>query len=685
MRPWNLPGLALLLGLSSLALVACDDTGDGLNTTRTPLLRITPSTGFLFPQLGVGESAERQVELLNAGAADLIAVNLELRDRSTAGEYQILLEQGGERRPLPERLVLAPDQRALLVVIYSTADESPAPDRGSVTFATNDPQNLDVELPIVAGESGGEIDVSPRTLDFGAVEAGESAVETISVQNIGRLPLTISGVSVNGPADFSARLGDRLLTGGGAFEPIVIEPDGRITIDVTYAPPSAGPDQGQLIITSDDPQRPTENVNLVANGAAACLRVVPDAVEFGAALLVEDRAAPTPNRQLLSVESCGSTPLRVDRFEFQGGDAFDLAEPFMVEEGEPLILLPAATPGEAFPSQPVPIGFWPVLADAYGGTLLIHSNAEDSPTRVQLFGRGVNNTCPIPDVTEETYQVQPLDIITLDGSPSVDPGGQVVEWEWSVVERPDGSVSAPLQRIADLQRPADGGDPDDTSDPTAQFFVDLAGRYVIDLRVKDNLGQYSCDPVAYKRVTIEAVPDKDLHVQLVWSTPDDPDETDRIGTDVDLHFKHGDAGASWNADANGYDCYFANVNPDWGIAGDAADNPSLDIDDTNGAGPENVNLNRPEPGVTYEVGAIYFRAESTFGVAGADPRLEHPSYVTARIFVRGELLVEEVAVELTTLRQLWRIATIRWCEDSPACPEIIPVGEVLTEDQYSNR
>ncbi|MEZ4467053.1 MAG: choice-of-anchor D domain-containing protein [bacterium] len=255
----------------------------------------------------MGESAERQVELLNAGRADLIAVNIELRDRSTAGEYQLFLEQGGERRPVPERLVLAPDQRALLVVIYSTGDESPAPDRGSVTFATNDPQSLDVELPILAGESGGEIDVSPRTLDFGAVEAGETGVESIAVQNIGRLPLTISGVSVNGPADFSARLGERLLTAGGAFEPIVIAPGERITIDVTYAPPTAGPDQGQLIITSDDPERPTENVNLVANGAAACLRVVPDAVEFGAALLVASRDVETPNTRLLSVESCGST------------------------------------------------------------------------------------------------------------------------------------------------------------------------------------------------------------------------------------------------------------------------------------------------------------------------------------------------------------------------------------------
>ena len=116
------------------------------------------------------------------------------------------------------------------------------------------------------------------------------------------------------------------------------------------------------------------------------------------------------------------------------------------------------------------------------------------------------------------------------------------------------------------------------------------------------------------------------------------------------------------------------------------DNPSLDIDDTNGAGPENINLENPEEGVTYEVGAIYYRPESTFGIAGNDRRIQHPSYLTIRIYVRGELLNEFVGRELTRGRQLWHVASVKWCDEVESggrCPEITIRDRVLEESEYS--
>lgn len=673
----------LWAGWLLLALAGCDD---GLETQNTPGLQISPETGFLFPRLAAGTMAEREVELRSTGPGRLTLTDFRLADDSTDGEFALFLEQGGERSGVPRALTLDPDQAVTLVVIYAVTDDSAFPDRGQVVFGSNDPDHRDVALPIVTGEIGAEIDIAPRTIDFGPVEAGGMSTQGLVVRNLGLVDLVISRVSVNGPADFTARLGDRQLTGDGAFEPIVVPASGRIDLDVTYAPPSAGPDRGELLIESNDAVRPISVVGLVANGAAACLRVVPDSVEFGAALQVDGRDGPTPNVRLLSIESCGSSPLRVDRLEFMGAEAFGLAEPLDPIDpnvpDSPLIELPEATPGQPFPSRSVSVGFWPLALQAYGGTLLVHSNAEDSPTQVQLFGRGVDNSCPIPRADPDVYNVQPLDILTLDGSLSEDPGGRVVEWEWTVVERPEGSVSVPLEGFGDPRRPADGGEADRTDTATTQFFVDLAGRYVVHLRVKDNLGQWSCDPTPFKEVVINAVPEKDIHIQLVWSTPDDPDQADRVGTDVDLHFKHQLAGDGWSTDADGFDCYFANTNPDWGLAGEVSDNPSLDIDDTNGAGPENVNLARPEVGVTYEVGAIYFRAESTFGVQGADPRTEHASYITLRVFARGELLAEVGPREVTTLRQLWRAATVEWCEDLNQCPRIGILDEVLSEAEY---
>jgi hypothetical protein len=244
-------------------------------------------------------------------------------------------------------------------------------------------------------------------------------------------------------------------------------------------------------------------------------------------------------------------------------------------------------------------------------------------------------------------------------------------------------VSQVVENLFSNADPAGGGPEDDQMTPNATFFVDLAGRYVIELEVYDNLGQVSCAPNEVATVVIEAVPEKDLHIQLVWATPADPDETDDSGTDVDLHFKHQNANERWGSSAGTWDCYFQNTSPDWGNVGDFLDNPSLDIDDINGAGPENINLDRPEVGVNYEVGAIYFRAESLFGEAGRDPTIEHASYVTLRIFARGELLGEFVDRELNRLNQLWHIATINWCEDPLTCPVVTPVDRVYEEGEYA--
>jgi hypothetical protein len=93
-------------------------------------------------------------------------------------------------------------------------------------------------------------------------------------------------------------------------------------------------------------------------------------------------------------------------------------------------------------------------------------------------------------------------------------------------------------------------------------------------------------------------------------------------------------------------------------------------------------------GVTYEVGAIYFRNESTFGDAMNDPRRQHVSYVTVRIFARGELLNEFVGREMSELRQLWHIASIEWCEDADdvrRCPRITVRDQLYLEGDYRSQ
>lgn len=78
-------------------------------------------------------------------------------------------------------------------------------------------------------------------------------------------------------------------------------------------------------------------------------------------------------------------------------------------------------------------------------------------------------------------------------------------------------------------------------------------------------------------VVAPPVADTQVSVRLEWDT---------LGTDLDLHFVRGDRQPFDSLN----DCFFRQKNPDWGVLGDPIDDPYLDRDDTNGFGPEDMNL-----------------------------------------------------------------------------------------------
>ncbi len=669
--------MLVLCSIFCCALLTSCDSEDDFGNISSGLLSVSPDI-LLFPSIPSGQRAEQILTVRNVGSAAITLINI--RINRPESPFKISLADGAE---VPSQLILEPNETEVLTlfITYTPSEEQSAQDNDELVIETNSAQQRELKVPIQTSGAAPNIFVSPGTFDFGSVDAGEVAELEGEIRNVGQGTLLVSNLRIDGSEDFIVLIEGEEID-EESFSSISVEPGEAQSIIIRYAPPSAGPDLAELVIISNDPGASEYRGPLIANGAAPCIQLTPDTLDFGAALLVPARDEETPNILPLIVESCGGAPLRISRIEFEGAE-FGLPQALEANDNGDLLELPAASAGESFPSRVIDVGFWPTQEQNYGGRLLLYTNTSSEPLIVDLFGRGVENSCPLPVVTSERYEVAPLEIITLDGSPSADPGGEVQRWVWNVIERPSGSVSQVVENLFSNADPAGGGPMDDEMTPTATFFVDLAGRYVIELEVFDNLGQSSCAPNAVATVIIEAVPEKDLHIQLVWSTPEDPDETDSSGTDVDLHFKHQNAAERWGSAAGNWDCYFQNTAPDWGSVGDFLDNPSLDIDDINGAGPENVNLNRPEVGVTYEVGAIYYRAESLFGEAGRDPTIEHSSYVTVRLFARGDLIGEFVDRELNRLNQLWHVASINWCEDPLMCPVVTAIDRVYEEGEYA--
>lgn len=272
---------------------------------------------------------------------------------------------------------------------------------------------------------------------------------------------------------------------------------------------------------------------------------------------------------------------------------------------------------QMFFSPPGPSGFHPIDNDDF---CQVNPSA---PTAVACWVdlSGLLVCSGDPNVSSVTPEVT----VQLDGLQSTDPDLDALFYDWRLAARPAGSAAT----ISD------------PSIPTPTLFVDVVGSYPVCLTVTDTTGLVSPEAC----VTVY-VGDPDLHMQLVWDT---------AFTDLDLHFLH--PNGTWTNPV--WDCYSRNNRPNWGDPGSSTDDPGLDIDDVDGWGPENINIEEPEEGLTYKV-AVHFVADHGGG----------PTIPRLRIFLRGLLVYDKSASVLPQDGYFWEVAEITWSGGTAAIMEI---------------
>ena len=218
----------------------------------------------------------------------------------------------------------------------------------------------------------------------------------------------------------------------------------------------------------------------------------------------------------------------------------------------------------------------------------------------------------------------PLFLATFDGHGSHDSTGPIASYAWEIVTRPEGSQSLAAARVSD---PA-----------LADFFVDLAGEYAVKLVVTDGDGL-----TGETTWRFSAIPSQQLHLELLW-----PGQYTHA--DLDLHLVDRTAGGTlWDAD---YDCYFSTCKSamgrrDWGVTGNLADDPSLDIDNINQSVPENINIAQPADG-TYEIDVHYY---------GSSDAVDPPVEAEVRVFLMGSVAHDAHRV-FSAVGQVWTVANV---------------------------
>ncbi len=234
---------------------------------------------------------------------------------------------------------------------------------------------------------------------------------------------------------------------------------------------------------------------------------------------------------------------------------------------------------------------------------------------IRVIGEPTPPTVECPDVVD----TRPLTEVGIEASAEDD--GTIVSWRWRLLDVPPGSSARP---------------PAPANAAATRFTPDLAGEYRLEVVATDDDGMTGrCETI------VRAVADEGIRIEMFWDTD---------GTDMDVHLLNPE-GMRWRTPD---DCYYANcVSRDmmsvleWGRPG-PDDNPRLDIDDTDGFGPENINIDEPYDGV-YRVGVYAYNGSGR---------------VTVRIYCGGDRTEPRIAFGPRQLRgvgqlhDFWRVADI---------------------------
>lgn len=276
----------------------------------------------------------------------------------------------------------------------------------------------------------------------------------------------------------------------------------------------------------------------------------------------------------------------------------------------------------------------------------VHASARTGPVAIAHIRTCDESTHPTaPDHCTPDAAIVPLSRLFVDGSQSYDPAqpdnpNAIVSYHWELIESPAGVENSQLAWQGQ-----------ETS--LASLWVPVAGHYRLRLQVTNSIGLRS-SPSSQSDIEFDATSNARLQIQLVWNDPNN---------DLDLHAVLAEGGDRVFGALS--DCFWRTCQPatcteldscspvlfDADSAPFIDGNPRLDIDDTNGLGPENINIDDPQPG-HIRIYAHYY---------GLVAESESPTQATVRIMIDGYIAAEYQRV--LRRNDLWYLGDVSFNDD----------------------
>src|SRR6266403_262022 len=308
-------------------------------------LSANPST-FNFGNVQVGSSGTQTITLSNSGTAS-IAISA----ASASGT-------GFSIAGLSVPATLNPGQTTSFTTSFAPASASSF--TGSVSITSDAPGSpLTIPLSGTGAAAQPQLTINPASVNFGSVNVGATAAQTVSLTNSGNAALTISQATPSGTG-FSFT---------GLTLPQTINAGSSISFTAQFLPASTGSASGNISISSNAPGSPAA-IALSGTGVQGTLTANPSSFNFGNVLVGGS------GTQTFTLSNSGTASVTISAASVLG-TGFSIT-------GLSVPLTLAGGQGATFSGQ-----FAPPATGRAPGSVSITSNAPSSPLAIALSGTGV--------------------------------------------------------------------------------------------------------------------------------------------------------------------------------------------------------------------------------------------------------------------------------------------------------